>query len=201
MRIGVDIDGVLANFNDSFISTIIEVTGRDLFPERPFDIPTWYYPEFYGYTKEEMDFVIGSVWKAVKANETFWQNLKPYPTTLNDLRYLVEREDSGDEVYYITDRAGITPKFQTEMWFLGQDGTDVVPTVLISGMKGLCAKALKLDVYIDDKWENILNVIEMSPNTRVFILDRPWNRGHDDVEAQYGIERVYCVEGICERAA
>ena len=53
MRIGFDVDGVLADFNKRFIERVIAITGRDLFPPRPFDIPTWNYPEHYGYTAEE----------------------------------------------------------------------------------------------------------------------------------------------------
>ena len=36
MVIGLDVDGVLADFNTPFIARIIQVTGRDLFPPRPF---------------------------------------------------------------------------------------------------------------------------------------------------------------------
>ena len=196
-RIGVDIDGVLANFNESYIETVVAVTGRDLFPARPFDIVTWNYPESYGYTREE----VAKVWECIKASETFWQNLGTYPTTVNDLNYLAEKQEEGHDVYFVTARPGVLAKFQTEMWFLGIPQCEITPTVLISSEKGLCAKALSLDAYIDDRWENVIDVVSVSPSTRVFILDRPWNRGHDDVEAQYGIERVYCVEGICERAA
>ncbi len=50
LKIGVDVDWVLANFNDSFIERVIKVTGEDKFPPRPFDITTWDYPQVYGYS-------------------------------------------------------------------------------------------------------------------------------------------------------
>lgn len=175
MRIGVDIDGVLADFNASFINRVIAVTGRDLFPPRPFEIPTWNYPEFYGYTQKETSLV----WENVKNDPWFWGDLPAYETTAAAIECLDRQHRRGDDIYYITSRPGIAAKWQTERWLHNQwqraSKRSPVFTVLISSAKGLCAQALQLDRYIDDRWENVCDVATTSP-CKAYLLDRSWNR-------------------------
>lgn len=174
MRIGIDVDGVLADFNTSFIERVIAVTGKDLFPPRPFEIPTWDYPQHYGYTNKECS----AVWESIKADTSFWFNLGAYATTADDVQRLHELNDGDNDIYFITSRPGVEAKEQTEMWLIYQ-GYNAAPTVLISSEKGLCAKALKLDLYIDDRWENVKNVVETEPTCQTYLFDRPWNQHAD----------------------
>lgn len=188
MRVGVDIDGVLANFNASYIERCITVTGKDLFPPRPFDILTWNYPESYGYTNEE----VSSVWEDIKSDGYFWEDLLAYPNTAEALRRLDTEELAGSEIYYITARPGIYVKHQTEIWLQKQFPVHGVSTVLISSHKGLCAAALKLDRYIDDKPENVL---ETSLHCRTYLMNRPWNAYFDTNQPYvHPIIRVNSVE-------
>jgi FMN phosphatase YigB (HAD superfamily) len=176
MRIGFDIDGVLADFNKSFIELVIEITGEDKFPPRPFAIPTWHYPQHYGYSDEAMDFVNGPVWNAVRTAETFWADLDSYEWTHDVLDDLMSLRHHGHDIYFITDRPGVRAKEQTEHW-LHWKGFDE-PTVLISGAKGLVAQALNLDAYVDDRAENVDKVAAASFTTRAFLLNRPWNASY-----------------------
>jgi 5'(3')-deoxyribonucleotidase len=180
MIIGVDIDGVLASFNEGFIQRVVDVTGRDLFPPRPFDIPCWDYPAHYGYTPEET----ANVWDSVTSDSKFWQNLPAYPDTLVSLTLLSNAAIAGHDVYFITSRPGIQAKLQTERW-LKRHGYLPTPTVLISSAKGKCAAALQLDKYIDDKWENALDVASVT-GAEVYLLNRPWNQR----PAMSGINRI-----------
>lgn len=186
MKIGIDVDGVLADFNKSFIERVIAVTGKDLFPPRPFDIPTWHYPQHYGYTDAEMKYPDGPVWGSISDDSSFWYHLSPYDGVVE----FMARLDSGvHDFYFITNRPGATAKSQTENWidyhnFGLQSDSFSNPTVLVSGAKGMCARALKLDLYIDDNTENCLDVNSASPSTHVIMLARPWNT------AQMGILRV-----------
>lgn len=192
VRVGVDVDGVLANFNEAFIDRVVRITGRDLFPERPFDIPCWNYPEFYGYTKEEND----AVWNSIETDGSFWESLPAYPDTADAIEYLLSRSRwCGDDIYFVTSRPGINAKQQTEHWLLWHGYSR--PTVLISGAKGLCARALKLDVYIDDRWENTVDTAKQ--NTRTFLMHRPWNATH--IAEDFGITRTNTVVGIVEHPA
>lgn len=172
MILGIDCDGVLADFNSAFINRVVHVTGKDLFPPRPFDIPTWNYPEAYGYTKEE----VSAVWEDIKADHYFWSSLPAYPGTLEALSSLEHRQYGGDEIYFVTARPGIDAKGQTERWL--QCNGFYKPTVLISSAKGMCAQALKMDRYLDDRWENVVDVAK-TPETYAYMMARPWNRGKD----------------------
>lgn len=187
MRIGIDVDGVLADFNSSFINRVIDVTGRDLFPARPFDITTWNYPEFYGYTPEENT----AVWQGIETDRTFWEYLGPYATTNEFLLTLHDRHKySGDDLYFITSRPGMDAKQQTEQWLKNYWPVAAmpIPTVLISSQKGRCVQALKIDTYVDDRDANVIDVKAHAPSCRTFLLDRPWNRQLE--EDKYDITRI-----------
>lgn len=181
MRIGIDCDGVLCDFNTSFITRIIEVTGRDLFPLRPFDIKEWDYPQSHGYTNKE----INRVWESIKLDCRFWQLLPTYPDTFRSLDLLVVRA-VVDDIYFITSRPGVLAKQQTENWLRAYGFPK--STVLISSEKDLCAKALKLDAYVDDKIENCRAVVAFSPKTKTFLLSRPWNQLYVEVPRVSSIE-------------
>jgi 5'(3')-deoxyribonucleotidase len=193
MRIGIDIDGVLADFNRDYINRCLQVTGRDLFPPRPFEITTWNYPESFGYSAQE----VSAVWESIKTDPLFWYGLEAYPDageSITQLAYLERVE--GYEVYFITARPGVRVKQQTESWLKGLCAMpQYCPTVLISSHKGICAKALDLDAYIDDKDLNVYDVVQ-NTDARTFVMDRPWNRNikHERYESGEYITRVSSVQ-------
>ena len=168
VRIGFDVDGVLAAFIPSYERKFVEVTGRNTFPGTPESVTEWNWPSLYGYTREETS----EVWKRIKADSYFWRSLRPEA----DFPYFRQwfANNRHYELYFVTNRMGIRPKYQTEQWFVEHLGAQV--TVLISEAKGSIAKALNLDFYIDDKAENILHVQELSPTTFAYLLDRPYNQ-------------------------
>ena len=165
MKIGFDVDGVLADFNTRFINRVIAVTGRDLFPPHPFVISCWDYPEAFGYSKKE----VSAVWEHIKKDPLFWRYLhRCSDVPFERIEALNETWDH--DIYFVTSRVGINCKGQTEEWLRPYIFN---PTVLISSHKGLCAQALRLDAYIDDKIENC---VDTAPSCWTFILDRPWNQ-------------------------
>lgn len=174
MNIGVDLDGVVADFNSSYIRLIKRLVGKDLFPSgyRAKDIETWSYPETFGYTNAE----INKVWDWIGQDRHFWQNLDRLEGAKDLLRWLGEL-NNGHRIYFITSRIGGTVKAQSESWILnnGWMFDDETPTVLISSDKGLCCRALKIDYYIDDKNENIADVLMVSPRTKAYLLNQRWN--------------------------
>lgn len=172
MKIGIDLDGCLADFNTSFIRKVVIVTGRNLFPEGY--APTeWNYPETLGYTRDE----VSKVWNVIKSNRNFWARLDCYhgEKVVQALDLLNTRQAYGDEVYFITSRVGYKAKEQSEAW-LRYHGM-AHPTVLISSEKGLCALALKLDAYIDDNVDNVMAMRVQAPNCKGFLCSRPWTVG------------------------
>lgn len=171
MRIGIDLDGVVADFNRDFMDLMVFVTDRDQFGTPRPPITCWNYPvDQFGYTKAEFSFA----WQQVERSDHFWRQLAAYDGALAVLAQLDALADAGHDIYYITSRPGKQAKLQTEGW-LNARGVDW-PTVLISSAKGACAKALNLDLYIDDKTENCQDVREQAPTCQVLMATQPWNR-------------------------
>jgi hypothetical protein len=185
-RIGIDMDGCLADFNTAFINLIIKETGEDLFPPRPFDITEWHYPQSFGYTNGKH---LNKVWKAIEESDTFWETLKPLKGAQETIIQLYGRVLKGDDVYFITTRPStgkVSAKHQTEKWLMNQTvgyldiWADFYPTVLVTSQKGAVAQALNLTHLIDDKWENCVDVEVSTDETQVYLLDRSWNQGMED---------------------
>jgi 5'(3')-deoxyribonucleotidase len=183
MKIGFDVDGVLANFVPAYQNKFVEVTGRDAF--EPMDIlnpPCWDWPTLRGYTKEDT----GKVWASICADPNFWLALRPLWGNVRTLGLLAPSLEKNHDVYFITSRPGVAVKRQTEEWlrqfvahYQAQD-----PTVLIVGhrVKGLVAKALKLDVYIDDNLDNVNDCARESIATRTYLLDAAYNQAGEGEE-------------------
>lgn len=165
--VGVDLDGVLANFNAAYRRKLIAVTGRDLIPEGE-EPPVWDYAcPYYGYTRDEDK----ATWAAIIADPYFWFGLEAMPDAYGFLA------DVGhmDEVYFMTTRPGLDVKGQSEHW-LFDSGANDGPTVLICrGEKGHLARGLGLTHFIDDKPENCLSVATISPATAVYLLACKYN--------------------------
>jgi deoxypyrimidine-specific 5' nucleotidase type C protein (NT5C) len=179
VKIGFDVDGVLANFCTSYEALHVAVRGANHFaPWALSEGPvSWNWPEEYGYTPEET----AEVWQAIKESSTFWMNLSTLPDFEGFKRWWETATGllSSKEIYFISDRPGRYVKKQTELWLANHLVLETVmysPTVLISGQKGEIAHALKLDYYVDDKAENVVDVQRKSPDTKVFLLDRAYNR-------------------------
>lgn len=178
-NIGFDVDGVLANFVPAYQRAFVTMTGRDSFdPGDVFNPPCWDWPTARGYTKEETS----RVWGAICADPFFWQNLRPVEDSIKTLELLVDHIEHHHNVYYITSRPGAHAKRQTEAWLRTwvrryRVGLDT-PTVMIVGHreKGNIAKALKLDIYVDDNLDNVNDCGLTSPATRTYLLDRSYNR-------------------------
>ena len=171
VRMGVDLDGCLADFNYGYINLSNSMLDQKLPPSGPAYPNTWHYSRAAGIPMEDET----KVWDRIKSSINFWRDLPAHEGTRRFLEDL--REQWNWEVYFITNRMGNAPKRQTEQW-LHSFGYDH-PTVLISveGVKGKLCHALDLTHYIDDKPENIRDVLNDSPITKPVMLRKPWNRG------------------------
>lgn len=167
---GFDVDGVLANFTQAYHKRIIEVTGKDLFtPDEVTNPKSWDWDLDAGYTVSESK----RTWAAILADaENFWSSLNTLPGMEALLNQALNADK--DHVYFITARAG-SPKRITELWL--EDAGWSNPTVLMAKSKGHAAKALNLDVYIDDNLPNAMDVAVESPETRNYLLNYRHNAG------------------------
>ena len=186
LKIGIDIDGVLAKFVDTYGLMFLRELGHAI-PRETDKYPTrWDFDrerlQNEGYAEDQIDDMIGRVWNNItKQGSSFWSMLEAYPGTEDALYRLSKRIAYGDDIYFITHRPGYMAKWMSEMWLTVHGAKN--PTVLMAhGNKGLIAAGLKLDVFVDDKPENNRDVMMATEpgNTRVYLIDRPWNRSVGD---------------------
>ena len=179
--IGIDLDGVLANFNSAYVKRVIEVTGEDRFGVIDWQtFPScWSYDVAAGYTEQQ----ITAVWKSIKKDPWFWQSLSPIPGAIETLEVLDRMRHEGNDIYFITNRPGYGAKLYTERWLASYSCS--IPTVIISANKGLYVTDLGMDAYIDDNTpsanEVMREVREADMLTRVYLRDASYNQAQRDV--------------------
>ena len=89
----------------------------------------------------------------------------------------------------------LSPGLQTQRW-LTNHGLET-PSVVVSSKKGEIARAIRATHSLEDKIENAwaIHWISDSPQTKSFLLDRPYNRVQESPEiGARGIIRVGSVE-------
>jgi hypothetical protein len=184
MILGIDVDGILANFTKACAALLTSVAGSkrslpDGFGET-IQAPSWYWHKEMGFSDGEMD----EVWQEIRRDPHFWVQLEALPMAkdfLSKLRNL----GSNHEVYFITDRPGVKPQYQT-WWWLSTHGY-YEPNVIISRKgKGIVCKALGIETYIDDKPENVEDVWAQSPETTVYMPRYPYNERLHGIEGAVG---------------
>ena len=189
MRIGFDVDGVLARFTTAYQQLVVDVAGVDLFePGDATDPPCWNWPEYRGYDKNTID----KVWGHIKGSHDFWMSLSELPDCCT-LRTLILDLQRWHDIYFVTSRVGRDVKWQTEQWLRLHLQMDL-PTVLMSSEKGLVAKALKLDVYVDDNADNVNDVIRRTTPTQNFVPAMYCIENPTFVEAPHPDTRTYLID-------
>lgn len=158
MKIMFDVDGVLANFIEGFRAEYAHVHGR------PF-------PLSYDEIRWD-DLWDEKVWAGIKKSKGWWTMLTAIPErrVFRRISAMANRHD----IYFVTARPGYHAKAQTETWLRMQGVED--PTVVMSSKKGEIAKAIQADFSIEDKAGNATFIAYFSPNTRSYIIDRPYNQ-------------------------
>lgn len=173
IRIGMDVDGVLADFSSAFATLIRQQTGIDAKhgPEGP---PSWHWHREAGVTKSQEN----KLWETIKLSHTFWVSLKPLPGAYEVLRMLDALQGYYKaQTYFITARPGDWAHEQTKRWLRTWGMAD--PQVLIAKSpeeKALVARGLGLDCVVDDRLENVNACVEAK--VQAFLVNRPYNQGN-----------------------
>lgn len=170
MRYGIDLDGVVADFNSAFV--------REANTIWPGKLPTDYQPTSWNWDEVFTKADFSHVWEVLEKKPNWWLSMHPYAENVRAIA-LHRIRHPEDEIFYVTARhqvAGMPTMHQTQTWLqqcgIGGLGTSVI--VDNSGNKSAIFNALGCDANIDDKLEA---VIEHDRNTTgAFLLDRPWNR-------------------------
>ena len=112
------------------------------------------------------------LWRAVCARANFWESLDEIePGALARLFQLVR--DRRWEPIFLTSRpetAGDTAQLQSHRW-LAAHGFPAASVFVVHGSRGKIAAALELDVVVDDRPENCLDVA-IDSNARAILVWR-----------------------------
>ena len=173
MRIAFDLDGVLADLHGVFAKTAIR-----MFPELDFSAVGA--PEVGASPPDSEEFpteapptpstpmaslpLTGSqsaaVWHELSSTTNFWETLSEIePGMIKRLAALTE--ERRWELLFITSRPrakGRTVQRQSQRW-LQEMGFPLPSTYVVHGSRGEIAKALHIDVVVDDRPENCLDVV------------------------------------------
>lgn len=170
MKIGFDVDGVLADFYRPYERLIVGISGENRFPALTDAGPAvWDWPQFHGYPED----IVSEAWRRIKKQSGFWRSFLPLPG-MTELKREWDDLYFDHDIYFVTARVGPAAKTETEFWL--EEGGIQRPTVLITPDKGVVAKALGLDYYIDDKHESVVDVVQQSPGTKAFLLEKAYNQ-------------------------
>lgn len=174
MRIAFDLDGVLADLHTPFVRTVEKLfpqidpkaigaadVGASPPEEQPEDAvedvpplpaPTRPVP----LTRRQSD----AVWRTLAATENFWEGLSEIEDgAIGRLAALAD--ERGWEVLFITSRpgsSGRTVQRQSQRW-LSARGFPLPSVYVVHGSRGKVADALSLDVVVDDRPDNCLDVV------------------------------------------
>jgi hypothetical protein len=111
-------------------------------------------------------------WDVIARTPQWWLGLQAYEPEEVRRLYQLSRERRW-EVYFLTTRppsAGETPQFQTQ-WWLETQGFKLPSVLTVPGSRGELANALRLDIIVDDRLGNCMDVIAASKSKAIF-LDR-----------------------------
>ena len=113
------------------------------------------------------------IWEAIESTPDFWTTLEPTDETI--VRRISELSRRYRwEVFFITQRPwteGETVQRQTQRWLVDQ-GFDLPSVLVISGSRGLAAKAIRLDYHVDDNAQNCFDIVADSEARPILLVPR-----------------------------
>jgi hypothetical protein len=159
LRLGVDVDGVVADFQSAFRALAERELGLT-----PGDAET-------GLSKSDVD----RLWRAVASTTNWWLDVPAYEPDQIERLYAQSRKARW-EVFFMTSRppsAGDSVQLQTQVW-LERHGY-FLPSVLTTpaGARGELARSVRLDLALDDRPVNCLEIISASNAKALMVLRGP----------------------------
>jgi hypothetical protein len=186
LRIGCDLDGVLADMDAGLLREAEALFGKGVVrrleegaeappPDTEPGDPAPSRPET---TAPAVRLQITSrqqrrLWQHIGTVENFWEGLAEIePGVVKKLSSLAD--ERRWEIIFLTKRpesAGATAQVQTQRW-LQSKGFALPSLFVVQGSRGRIASALHLDVIIDDRPENCLDVVMDSKRARAILIWR-----------------------------
>lgn len=183
MRIGLDLDGVVANWVRSVILNLNKFRGTNIDPGFEPDHWDWFENNL---KKEDWDWL----WRG-----GCFQIFSDAPPYGGAEQFVNQLEDLGD-VIVVTSRPRIA-KDATYIWW--NRHMETLPMGFNFFSSGFQKYKVNVDVLIEDNYENSIAYIDKTYMNipQVFLLDRPWNRAYDvKSEGYLELTRVHSYDEI-----
>lgn len=161
MRLGIDLDGVVADFNAGWMKLHADEFGTELQPEM---VVTWDGLHQLGGFADMRAF-----WAWAKGSDdraSIFRHLEPYPSAIESLRLLRKRKHA---IVIVTTKPAWA-RVDTFRWLADHD----LPTneVHLTDRK----YEVDCDVYLDDAPHVLEQLVERRPDRLICRFVRPWNR-------------------------
>jgi hypothetical protein len=163
LRLGFDIDGVLANFRLAFRAAAMRIVHGDI---EDFD------PESPADESPLSPYDVKRVWDHIAKTPNWWMEIDAYEPEQIARLYSLARAAAW-EVYFLTKRppsAGDSIQFQTQ-WWIERFGFYLPSVLTTPGSRGDVANALRLDLLVDDQLINCVEVVSAS-STKAILMQR-----------------------------
>jgi len=171
LRLGFDIDGVLADFQTALGNACQGLAGIEAGLVSARDLPT---------------VELKRAWREIVRTPNWWTTLSAYePDQIARLYELTRR--NRWEVFFLTKRPatqGDTVQVQTQWWIENQ-GFYLPSVITVPSSRGEIAQALRLDLIVDDQFVECADCIGASTAKAVLLLrDTNDQATHDQASSQ-----------------
>lgn len=172
IHVGFDLDGVIADWVQAYTKHSNKRNGTPVLKSDSSDIPEFSMYPWY----QSRDEFIDTFMEWVKQPRAF-TNI-PDVSTANTMA--ANKINKSFETTYITARNPPLDSsdvyMQTRAWL---DRRGLTGRLFINEEKGKLCKAFNIDYYIDDKPENLLDIMKHSPNTVPVLMKRTYQTLED----------------------
>ena len=173
INVGVDLDGVVANFVKRFSQFCNQLYGdKCRVIEDNNEVKEWDWQLWYPVKDTEVQ----RTWAEIINTRDFWLSLE----LLNrgQWEYFIDKigKSNNINVYFITTRqetTGMTATKQSAQWL--ENNSWKQPYVIKTMNKEKFIEDLNIEFFIDDKAENIIDIKKHNPTCRVYAQDLPYN--------------------------
>jgi hypothetical protein len=204
LRVGFDLDGVLADMDSALVNQASALFGDKLaYRQVPASVDRGVPPRTDAVAgppvPRQLDLSVRQqrrLWRHVATVENFWLTLREIePGAVKRLAAVANSRRW--EVIFLTKRpatAGLSAQVQSQRWLVSK-GFERPSVYVVQGSRGLIAAALDLDVVVDDRHENCYDVV-VDSSARALLVWREGGQQFSSAAERLGVDVVKTV-GEC----